>query len=562
MPSGGSRLLGEVAELSPRSSPPDAIRTVEPFLNEDSRTLSAATDGVGIVVGGVVAAVAIATGEPSLFVVAVGGGYGAAMFARGGVLAVANARRSRTLGTAPTLVSRAVLRMRITPTAEEAAGFAAGTDGRLGNRLADHVGRARGTPNSGLGSFAESWRKRFPALYRSLTLVEAASNAPAGERDRTLDRAMDTILDGTRDRAREAANALRGPSTAVYAFGVLLPLALVSVLPAAGAAGVDATLPAIVAVYDFILPIGLVCTSGWLLANRPVAFPPIPVDSEVATHPALYVGTSIVVGAGSAAASHFLLPEWTVPLATVGVGVGVALIVRHRPIVAVRERAEELEATLSDALYLVGRRVSEGIAVEQAVADSAGELDGIAGETFEAAAKRQRQLRIGVEAAFIGEYGALEDLPSQRAESAARLLGMAAGAGTPAGRALVETADHLDELRRVERDARQDLSRVTSTLSNTAAFFGPLVGGATVALADSVGATDALGGSSPETASLGIAVGVYVLLMAAILTGLSTGLQHGIDRATVGYRIGIALCTATVTYLVAVSVTSAVSGGL
>ena len=538
------------------------MHEVAPFLEGDPRTLAAAADGVGIVVGLCLGAVAIGLGRPSLLVAAAGVGSGAAVLARGGVLAVASARRSRTLGTAPTIVSRAVLRMRIAPAAEEAAAFAAGTEGRLGRRLADHVGRARGTPSSGLGAFAEAWRGRFPALYRSLTLVEAAADAPEGERDRALDRAMETILDGTRDRATEAADSLRGPSTAMYAFGVLLPLALVSVLPAAGAAGVEATLPAIVAIYDLVLPAGLLCGSGWLLANRPVAFPPVPIDNEVASRPIVYIGVGIGSGLVGAVAARTLLPKWTVSLTAVGLGIGTALVVRYRPVLAVRKRADKLESALPDALYLVGRRVSDGIAVEQAVADAAGELEGIAGGAFRSAARRQRQLRVGVEAAFVGEHGALEDLPSQRAESTARLLGMAAGTGAPAGRALVETADHLDELRRVERDAKQDLSRVTSTLSNTAAFFGPLVGGATVALADSVGTTEALDGSAPETAGLGIAVGVYVLLMAAVLTGLSTGLQRGLDRATVGYRVGIALCTATVTFFLAVFATSAVSGGL
>ncbi len=538
------------------------MREVAPFLNGDPRALAEAADGVGIAVGCCLVAVALAVSRPSLLVVAVSVGYGAAVLVRGGILAVASTRRSRTLGTAPTIVSRAVLWMRIAPAVEEAAAFAAETEGRLGDRLELHVGRARGTARSGFGTFAGAWRGRFPALYRSVTLVEAAADAPDGDRDRTLDRAMETILDGTRDRATEAAESLRGPSTAIYAFGVLLPLALVSVLPAAGAAGVDATLPMIVVLYDFALPVGLVCASGWLLSNRPVGFPPVAVDSAVAPHPAVYGGSGLGVGLAGAAVAWAVLPEWTVPFAAIGLGVGVSLFVRYRPVVAVRERADELEAALSDALYLVGRRVSDGIAVEQAVADAAEELEGVAGETFEAAARRGRQLRVGVEAAFLGEHGALEDIPSQRAESTARLLGMAAGAGAPAGRALVETADHLDELGRVERDARRELGRVTSTLSNTAAFFGPLVGGATVALADSVGTTEALDGGTPETAGLGLAVGIYVLLMAAVLTGLSTGLRRGLDRATVGYRIGIALPTATVTYLTALFVTSAVSGGL
>lgn len=538
------------------------MRDVEPFINGDTQQLCAAADGIGIVVGFGLGAVAIATGHPSLLVVALGAGYGATVLSRGAVLAVANARRSRTLGTAPTVVSRAVLRMRITPAAEEAADFAAQTEGRLGDRLADRVRRARGTPRSGLGAFAEAWRERFPALYRSVTLIEAAGNAPDGERERTLDRAMDTVLDGTKDRATEATEALRGPATALYAFGVLLPLALVSVLPAAGAAGIDATLPAIVVVYDLALPAGLVCASGWLLANRPVAFPPAPTDGEKTARSISVVAIGLPVGLAGWFVAESVFASWTTPLAGIGLGLGASLIVHYRPVIAVRKRTDRLESSLPDALYLVGRRVSDGIAVERAIADAAEELNGIAGKTFKAAARRQRQLRVGVEAAFLGEHGALEEIPSQRAESAARLLGMAAGTGPPAGRALIETADHLDELGRVEKEARRDLDSVTSTLSNTAAFFGALVGGATVALADRVGTTEALDGSMPETAGIGLVVGVYVFLMAVVLTALSTGLQRGLDAPTVGYRAGAALCTATVTYLVAITATAAVAGGL
>ncbi len=553
--------LQALGRLSPGSSVPDPIRDVEPFIDGDVRTLVAASDGIGVVIGVALGALVLALGEPPLLVVAAAVGYGSTRLARGAVLAVGNARRSRTLGTAPTIVSRAVLRMRIMPTSEGAAEFAAETDGRLGDRLADHVARARGTPMSGFGTFADAWRERFPALHRSITLVEAAADAPPAERDRTLDRSMETILDGTRDRATDAADSLRGPSTALYAFGVLLPLALVSVLPAAGAAGVEATLPIIVVVYDVLLPAGLFCVGGWLLANRPVAFPPTAANAD-ASRLMLSVGVGFVTGSLGWIVADLVFASWTRPIAAIGFGTGAALLVRYRPVVAIRRRTTELETALPDALYLVGRRVSDGIAAERAVADAAEDLDGVVGETFEAAARRQRQLRVGVEAAFAGEHGALESVPSQRAESAARLLGMAAGAGPPAGRALVETADHLDELQRVEREASRSLGRVTSTLSNTAAFFGPLVGGATVALADSVGTTEALDGGAPETAGLGLAIGVYVLLLTVLLTGISSGLQRGLDRATLGYRIGAALCTATITYLASFSVTVAVSGGL
>lgn len=545
----------------PRDSVPASLEAAEPFLDWPPSDLAAASDAAGVVVGCCLAAVALLAGSSSLLGVAVGSGYGTVFLARGGIVAVANARRSRALGTAPELVGRAVLRTRIEPTAETAAIFAAESGGLLGARLEASVRRARGTPRSGLGRFAAAWREQFPALHRALTLVSAAADAPEDERDRTLDRAMDAILDGTRERAADAADALRGPATAVYAFGVLLPLALVGVLPAAGAAGFEATLPVVVGVYDLLLPAALVSASGWLLANRPVAFPPAGVDREDEQRwVPIAAGVAAAVG-GWTAATLWVSP-WAGPLSALGFGSGIALVARYRPVVAVRRRADDLDAALPDALYLVGRRVTEGIAVERAVADVAEELDGVAGEVFEAATRRQRQLRVGTEAAFTGEYGALDGVPSQRAEMAARLLGVAAAAGPPAGRALVETADHLDALRRVETEARRDLASVTSTLGNTAAFFGPLVGGATVALAESVGTTETFGGIALPMADLGVAVGVYVLLLAVILTTLSVGLSRGLDRATVGYRVGAALCAATATYLVAFRAVGMTTGSL
>ena len=556
-------MSGALSRLSPRESAPESLQEAEPFLDWSPTEVTAAADAAGLAAGVGLALVAVVLREPGLLLVAAGAGYGATLLARGAALASANARRSRALGTAPALVSRAVLRTRIEPTTEAAAAFAAGTEGRLGARLAEHVRRARGTPRSGLATFAGAWRDRLPGLHRALTLVAAAADAPADERERSLDRAMDAVLDGTRERASEAADSLRGPATAVYAFGVLLPLALVGVVPAAGAGGFELTLPAVVAVYDLLLPVALVCASGWLLAKRPVAFPPVAVGPRHVPDcrwPPLLAGLAAAVAGWVAAGT--LLPSWTAPIAAVGFGAGVALVVRYRPVVAVRERADALDAALPDALYLVGRRVADGVAVERAVAAAADELDGVAGEVFGAAARRQRQLRVDVETAFVGEYGALDGVPSQRAESAARLLGVAASAGPPAGRALVETADHLDALRRVEAQARRDLGRVTSTLGNTASFFGPLVGGATVALAAGVGSSAAIDGGGLSVGDLGIAVGAYVLLLAVVLTALSVGLARGLDRATVGYRVGWALCAATATYLVAFRAAATAAGGL
>ncbi len=559
--------LTALSRLSPRRTAPDDLVEAVAFLewNLDAETIAAAADGLGIALGAVGLVVSLVAGVPALTPVVLGVALGVASAARWTPSLLANARRARALGEAPGVVSLAVLQARISPTAEGAAAFAAQRDGVLGSSLARHVRAANGTPRSGIGDFAETWRETFPALHRAMLLVESATDAPQRERDRALDRAMDAVLDGTRDRTANAAESIRGPATALYAFGVLLPLALVGVLPAAGAAGVDATLLAVVVVYDLLLPFGLIAASAWILARRPVAFPPAIVSRDHPDVPARRWPVFVVavgVAAGGWIAVGAVLSPWMQPLAALGLGVGVALVSLYRPIVSVRERVDTFERSLPDALYLIGRRVADGVAVERAVATAATELDEPARAVFTDAARRQRQLRIGIEAAFRGDHGVLSTVPSRRGESAAALFGVAARKGPPAGQALIETADHLDDLRRVERACKRDLGEVTSTLANTASVFAPLVGGATVALADSVGTTSELDGNVPTTAEIGLAVGVYVLLLAVVLTALSVGLSRGIDRATVGYRVGVALSLATTTYLVAFYTAVGIAGGL
>lgn len=470
----------------------------------------------------------------------------------------ARLRRTTALGDAPDLVGRAVLRMRISPTPESAARFAAETgDGPLADSLAEHVRRARGTGNAGFDAFAEEWADWFPSLRRAMQLVNAAGDAPATERDRTLDRALSAVLDGTRDRAAEFASEIQGPATGLYAFGVLLPLAIAAVVPAARVAGLPLGLPAVVALYDLVLPAGIFAAGIWLLSRRPVAFgpPAVPPDHpEVPDRRVRALPVATLAATVGWFVSARLLP-WASPLVAAGLGIGVGAVLWFRPEKRVRDRALAVETGLADALYLVGRRVDGGTAVETAVELAAEEVSGETGDVLGEAARRQQQLRVGVREAFLGEHGPLAVLPSPRARSSVAMLALAAREGRPAGSAAVALADHLEELESVERDARNALSRVTDTLASTAALFAPLVGGVTVGLADAMGS---VGGAEPlPTPGLGLAVGAYVLLLSVLLTGLSVGLDRGLDRALVGYRSGAALISATVVYLAVVVATGA-----
>ena len=389
--------------------------------------------------------------------------------------------------------------------------------------------------------------------------MQQATTAPADERPARLASARRCILEGTSDEMGDFASDLRAPTTALYAFGVLLPLALVSLLPAARAAGVPMSTTVLSVMYGVALPLGLLAASGWVLAQRPLAFPNTPVPQGHPDVPARR-WPAVAVGLGSGFASGAFVSAigmgWGVPIAALGVGGGTALVWYCRPITAVRTHVTSVEADLPDVLRALGHGVDRGVSVEAALVEVAEDHSGPLATLVGRAADRQRLLGVGVESAFRGDGGVLDTLPSARTRHAVSLLAAAADIGPPASDALVAMGDHFEELQAIESDLRRDIAQITGTLSNTAALFGPLVGGATVALAARMGSAGPL--ASPASASLGLVVGWYVLVLAAVLTALSTGLVHGIDRARVGYRVGLALLSATATYFTAVLATGAV----
>jgi len=459
------------------------------------------------------------------------------------------ARRSRSLGAAPDLVALVVLGLRSSPAIEPASAFAAEAGaGRLADSLAAHVRAASGEPTAGFAAFADTWSDHLPSLQRAAALASAGVDAPPGGRQRLLDRALDAVVDGTRERTSEYADAVRGPTTAVYAFGVVLPLALVGVVPAAASAGVPLTVGAFVVGYDLLLPLSVLSAAAWLLARRPVAFPPAPVPGD---HPVLdgrRRDTALAAGVallGAAVASR-PLPGWAAPLLLAGWPAGAALAVWFRPACELRERARDLEAGFADALSLLGHRLGERQAVEAAVADVGDALDGPTGAAFADAARRMRQLRVGVEAAFLGDYGPLSRTPSRRARGAVALAVRAAETGPAGGRVLVDVAGLFDDLADLDREVRREFAATTRTLRHTALVYAPLVAGVTVALADRVRGLD--GASSLPQPSLALAVGGYVAWLAVLLPGLAVALDRGLDRALVGYHAGLAVLCATAVY--------------
>ncbi|WP_340100823.1 type II secretion system protein [Salinibaculum salinum] len=541
--------------------PTDELRRAVRFLDisTEPSTLLSAAYGVALVGAATTAVAAVLAPPETRLLVTLALGTLTAVVAVGTQSLpslLATARRVRALGDAPDLVARAVLRMRLAPSPERAAAFAASAgDGPLADSLARHVRQARTATSTAFDSFGDEWKPWFPSLARSLTLVSAASEMSTVDRERTLERALTVVLDGTRSQMQSFASGLNRPVTALYAFGVLLPTALVALLPAAHAVGVGITTTTVALVYNLLLPALLLAAACWLLAYRPVAFPPPNVSRD---HPDVPDRATVALVATLAAAlagatlTWQTFPSWTIPVAAIGFGVGSGLLVYHRPVLAVYDHVRAVETELTDALSVVGRRVANGEAVESAIEQAGRELSGEMGTLLAQTARKQRQLQLSVHEAFLGDTGSLADVPSRRVSGAVAFLALAAREGKPAGPAILSLADHIDELGRVEAEARHTLQPVCGTLQSTGMLFGPLVAGSTVALAGGmVGGSGVVPGEGGSLPYLGLSIGLYALTLATILPALSTALVRGFDRVLVGARVGKSLLIATIVYLAA-----------
>lgn len=470
---------------------------------------------------------------------------------------LATARQTRALGELPDLIAFAVLRMRVEPTPERAADFAAThTTGPLAASLREQLRRARNTPKTGWSAFATAWADDAPSLRRTTALLAAAGAAPDDDRPRLLSDALNHVLAGTRDRMATFARTLQGPTTGLYAFGVVLPLATIGALPTLRAAGIPVRVEHLAFGYDLLLPVAIAGVGAWIVGRRPAAFPPVPVDPD---HPALpnrrrrLVVVLPVAAITTGALSRVVYPGWSTVLVVPTVTLGVGLLAWTQPVTTIRATIRDTEAGLPAALTIVGQRLQRGVAPETAVSHAGATLDGPTGTVFADASDVHHRIRVGLAEAFDGPQGALEHVASPRLAASTRLLALAGAEGPHGGKVLLELADHLEELRTVEQDARRELSTIVGTLRSTACCFAPLIGGATVALADRIdGAGFTRSVTTIATTDLAVVVGIYVIVLGVLLAALAAALERGLDRAVIGEHVGYALVCTGVVYPTAV----------
>jgi hypothetical protein len=504
-----------------------------------------------------------------------------------------NYAKIHSLGDIPEVLSYLVMYLKLVPNLENSVKFAAMESSTslvhdLRKMIWDMEIRVYHGVTDALTQFANQWGKWSEHFKRSLHLIRSSIDEP-GEAQRlmTLNKALDVGLEGTRMVMNEFAEKLHQPTMVIYSIGIMIPLAIIAMLPAAGLIGLQITIFQIFFLYDILLPLLLFLYIRRILLSRPATFnpPKIPNDhpdlKEIShrKHQSTAVGlfflflTPWMLLLTMNDSSFLYTPLHTlhsfIPLSITSIwGVAAAVsyytLVVYLPHKKIRDTIKHMEKEFGDALYIIGNRISEEKSPEESFLYTAETMKGSAiSELFSHTSYNLTALHTTIsDALFNTEYGSLKHVYSERIRAIMRLFVEGIQKSQKSvSISIIRLADHLKELQSVETKIRENLSTLTSTLSSTATLFAPLIAGVTLAITQLISdiiqrTTESL--STPmltdtsmiygikNTFSLEnidptyfvLVIGIYILELVFLLIRFTNGIDEGDDKAAFYVRLG------------------------
>ncbi len=512
-----------------------------------------------------------------------------------------------SLGDIPEVLSYIVMYLKLVPNMEDGIRFAAReSNTSLGKDLKKLVWdvevRVYRSMDDAITSFANLWGEWSDYFKRAIHLIRSAVDEKSkSERNVTLDRALDIVMEGTKDRMADFVNKLHQPTLVVYSIGVMIPLALIAMMPASSIVGLKVSVLQIFLLYDVILPIILFFYIRKILLLRPAAFNPpiIPrshpelknVDRKKNFMEALAAGIFFVVGyigdAKIASISFFdplshYIPSALFLLWGVAASISIYCLKTYAPHKKIRDEIREMEKEFSDSLYVIGKRIGEGRPAEEAFNYASKTMEGSnMGRIFALTSFNLTSIRTSLHGAlFDKKFGSLRHVYSDRIRAVMHLFVEGVKKSyEEAGMAAVKMAEHLKQLQEVERRIKNSLGTLTAVLRSTATAFAPLIAGITLGITEliskvvgnmdlsGISENDFISGTSNFSFNINpeyfiLVVGIYVIQLVFLLIRFANGIDEGDDKVEYMYSVGKAMPVAIATFSIATVISMILFGAL
>jgi len=473
-----------------------------------------------------------------------------------------NCEKLKAAGEAPLLIGYLTMAMKITPNLERACNFAGEQlGGRMGQDLRRRLSACHLRLHSGadeaLQGFAQHWEKKLPELGRSIYLIRSSLNERRASRERTLDRSLQLVLQGARARMREFSSSINLPTLLIYSLGVLLPLVLVVILPVLSVMELQIGPVPMVLLYCVLLPLLVYFLSSSVLSRRPASFPLPGVKARVNWFRSIFAAafTSVLIPVaclwlGAPSEIMVLAVLWGLVL-----GISLSLHLSFRGAFRRREEIIQMEEEFSEALVQLGNRVSEGHPAEEALRHVAVTMAGSKlAEIFRAAASNISLGGMGLRAALFEENrGAMREVGSGMIQGTLKMLvDLIERSTRAAGEAILQTAQHLRELREVREEMRRSMAEVVTSMRAVALFFAPLITSVAArvqgVLSEKTAALEFFGTAGISPPEFLLILGVYVIILTVILVNYVVEIELGDDGLAKRMAVAGALPVAMVVF--------------
>ncbi len=393
-----------------------------------------------------------------------------------------------------------------------------------------------------LDAYLETWRDYAPEFIESFHLIESSLFEPSeAQRVRTLEKALQVILDGVYDKMLSYTREIRTPLTNIYMLGIILPTLALALLPlAAVVIGGGLKWYHIFVLFNLIIPIGVYFMTSEVLLKRPGGYGETSILEKNPLYPE-YVSKKPWVIAALIAIPLFiigLLPflfqvdavtnilnlkndytfeELKLPFfsdqyffdfkvvagKTIGpFGVGgmllslfipmsfavylsVAYKLKTKNIIKSRNETKSLEHEFTNTLFQLGNRLGDGVPAEIVFAKVAESTQGERTQSFFALVNQNiQQLGMPVEeAVFNNERGAIIYFPSAVIATSMRILIESVKKGLQiAARAMMSISDYIKNIQKINDRLKDLLAEVVSDMRSNMTFLAPLLSGIIVGL--------------------------------------------------------------------------------
>lgn len=460
-----------------------------------------------------------------------------------------------------------------------------------------------------LDNYIQQWSERNKSFVDAIHLIEASIYQTDNKRRiEVLDGALNRILTGTTEVMEHYVNDLRMPVSALFMFGVTLPVMGLVLFPILGSfMGGAVTAPMLFIFYNMVIPFVVWYIGQTILEKRPIAFPQPDVSNHPdappkghfkfgkmnipAWFPAIivfaglmipYIGYFFTLRGGidnpTEVDTYFSL------LVFFALGAGVAIYARliSKDRVKIRKKIYAIETHFADAIFQVGSRMAEGFPPESALIKTANSMRATPISGFiQKIIHNIYKLGHGLERAIFDPIaGALKYFPSKMIESAMRIFVSSSKASPEiTSSSMINISLYLKRVHQIEEKIRDVLSEVLSSVKFQSGFIAPLIAGIVVGLTTMIilvlnaiqtqigviqeslqtgGAGGAMAGfwagglfEVSNTLPLDvfqIIVGVYLIEVVIITSILVASIQYGADTLKSLENIGKMLLPAVLIY--------------